>query len=52
MKEKTFQYVTISDFVDTVGDGISFSKGQKVEVRIYEKFWHIFETLLSDAVVM
>nr|XP_022287778.1 SH3 and PX domain-containing protein 2A-like isoform X3 [Crassostrea virginica] len=33
VKEKTFQYVTISDFVDTVGDGISFSKGQKVEVK-------------------
>lgn len=27
------QYVTIADFTDTVGDGISFSKGESVEVK-------------------
>jgi hypothetical protein len=31
-KPKKTQYVTIADFEDTVGDGISFSKGQSVEV--------------------
>lgn len=27
------QYVTIADFTDTVGDGISFSRGESVEVK-------------------
>ncbi|XP_061171561.1 SH3 and PX domain-containing protein 2A-like isoform X2 [Saccostrea echinata] len=32
-KQKKTQYVTIADFTDTVGDGISFSKGESVEVK-------------------
>ncbi|XP_048744598.2 SH3 and PX domain-containing protein 2A-like isoform X3 [Ostrea edulis] len=32
-KPKKSQYITIADFEDTVGDGISFSKGENVEVK-------------------
>lgn len=45
-KPKKSQYITIADFEDTVGDGISFSKGENVEVRCSFKKYY-FEKLVS-----
>lgn len=35
------EYVTIADFSDAVGDGISFLAGQSVKVRLYK--YSVFE---------